>query len=405
MAAGRLKDGRWYVQYDVNMPDGSKKQRREYFGRGPTGEMKAKARDQEIKASKNEVTIKGSGITLAELIRAYQQAKFIRTGGMSHTDQLATSYKFERFILPFFRHTKVLQIDDDLLKKYIDHRLDMWADKKKTRKLKATTVRRDISVIKAVINWGVNHKPSLVAFNPIANFKMPKRDDESIPPPTLCELKRMLKNAPAHLKRGILLNIATGARAGFEELLKMSWEYQDLDSNVITIFSAKKNKPAKYRRVPISDQMVALLNKWKQEDLELLQRVTMRREEKEARKSGRKPENLAAELTLDDVTGPIVNYRGKAIKSFKRAWRETLQRAKIKRRLRPYELRHFYATQLAESGGVGIKTVAELLGNTPQTAARYYVHSNAGYKKSAADALPSAFELLGQSEKDETTNP
>ena len=49
---------------------------------------------------------------------------------------------------------------------------------------------------------------------------------------------------------------------------------------------------------------------------------------------------------------------------------------------------------------MGVKTVAELMGNTPQTVVRYYIHSSAGYKKGAADVLPSVNTLLGEPAQD-----
>ena len=151
---------------------------------------------------------------------------------------------------------------------YRDKRLKMWADKKKTRKVKATTVRREMSIIKPIINWRVNHKPPLVPYNPIAAYELPKRDDEVIPPPTDNEIIRIFKAAPDHLRRAILLDLSTDARAGETELLNIRWEYQDLESNVVVIFSAKSEKPS-YRRNPVSDEMVELLNEWKIEDLAL----------------------------------------------------------------------------------------------------------------------------------------
>jgi integrase len=370
MSYGKLKDGRWYVQYYVTDEKGKKNQKREYFGRGTSAKASAKARNQEIKAEKSEVLIKATGITFPELSVEYQKAKFKETGGISINEQKNIHYKLERFILPFFKNKKVLRIDDFVMDDYRNKRLEMWADKKKTRTVKATTIRREMSIIKAIINWGVNHKPQLVPYNPIAAYELPKRDDEVILPPKENDIIRIIKAAPDHLRRAILLNLSTGARAGETELLNIKWEYQDLESNIVVIFSAKSEKPS-YRRIPVSDEMVELLNDWKLEDLALLKRVTKRREKEAARIGLCDYTNKAAELTVDDVTGPIIHFRGRPIKRYKRAWKETLERAKIKRRLRPYDLRHYFATTLIENGGAGIKTVSDLMGNTPETAARY----------------------------------
>ncbi|MBR5997969.1 MAG: tyrosine-type recombinase/integrase, partial [Deltaproteobacteria bacterium] len=70
------------------------------------------------------------------------------------------------------------------------------------------------------------------------------------------------------------------------------------------------------------------------------------------------------------------------------AWENTLKRAGITRRIRPYDLRHFFATQMI-AAGVDLGTVAHLMGHTGTTMLlQHYQHVLSKQKKAAVEALP-----------------
>ncbi len=75
----------------------------------------------------------------------------------------------------------------------------------------------------------------------------------------------------------------------------------------------------------------------------------------------------------NDKTGPIIHYRKKPFSSIKTAWENTLIRAEIKRRLRPYDLRHNFITAALEEGA-DIGAVAAIVGSSPETMRRHYQH-------------------------------
>lgn len=62
----------------------------------------------------------------------------------------------------------------------------------------------------------------------------------------------------------------------------------------------------------------------------------------------------------------VIHYKGKPIASIKTAWISTLHKAGITRRIRPYDLRHAFATELI-AAGVDIGTVAKLMGHSTPT--------------------------------------
>ena len=121
---------------------------------------------------------------------------------------------------------------------------------------KGTCLEKDFTRIltriltKAVLNWSVARRPQLIPLNPIRDYKLPKKDDAIIPPPTNAETTAILKHAAPHLKRAITLSYYIGLRPGAVELLSLTWDRINWDTENILIISAKKGGPEK-RMVPI----------------------------------------------------------------------------------------------------------------------------------------------------------
>jgi len=84
----------------------------------------------------------------------------------------------------------------------------------------------------------------------------------------------------------------------------------------------------------------------------------------------------------------IINRNGKGIASIKTAWAATLRRAGIDRRIRPYDLRHAFATE-AIAAGADVGTVAKLMGHsTPAMILNHYQYVMDGQKRAVIEALP-----------------
>lgn len=83
----------------------------------------------------------------------------------------------------------------------------------------------------------------------------------------------------------------------------------------------------------------------------------------------------------------IVHYHGHRVDSNKKAWKEAKKRARVTRRLRLYDLRHAFATDLLRKGA-SLKTVSELLGHSdPGITAKVYQHVSASEQKEAINLL------------------
>ena len=75
--------------------------------------------------------------------------------------------------------------------------------------------------------------------------------------------------------------------------------------------------------------------------------------------------------------------------SLKHAWDTAKRDAKITRRLRLYDIRHKFATQLLEEGTAGA-IVSKLMGHSREdTTQRFYTHVSDRHTAQAINSLPS----------------
>ncbi len=91
----------------------------------------------------------------------------------------------------------------------------------------------------------------------------------------------------------------------------------------------------------------------------------------------------------EDYEGEIIHFRKSQIQTVKTAWKRAKKKAGIKRRLRPYDCRHAFATELLRKGA-DLKATAEILGHTrTDTTTRIYQHTDLDLHRSAVNSLPS----------------
>lgn len=213
-----------------------------------------------------------------------------------------------------------------------------------------------VSVLRTAISWAVRQK--IIETNPLKEYRLPKSVAKKIYPPTLEELRSMLKFSPRHITRVILIGLYTGARVGPSELFKLEWTHIDFDRKMIYLPCAEKNSQIDIRLVPINQLLFDYLKKWREEDKE-------------------------HEIPY------LIHYEMKPIKTIAKAWKNTLALAGIKRTIRPYDLRHAYATY-AIAGGADIKTVAEIMGHSDASMIlKTYQHVQIEQKRQAVDIIPS----------------
>ena len=101
---------------------------------------------------------------------------------------------------------------------------------------------------------------------------------------------------------------------------------------------------------------------------------------------------------MQNLNGDLGEYEGAPVKKLQTAWEAALRRAGITRRLRLYELRHWYASTLLR-GGADIKATSELMGHSsPNLTLSTYYHITEGQKRGALDTLkmPDLGQPIGQ---------
>ena len=172
-------------------------------------------------------------------------------------------------------------------------------------------------------------------------------------PPTREEMRRILAVAPEHVRRVVLIGHATGARIGPSELFRLRWEDVDLVADVFRMPAADKGAKESTRIVPIRSDIIGELMRWKETD--------------------------------GDIEH-VIHWRGRPVHTIGVAWRHALKKAGIERQIRPYDLRHAFATDAIE-GGADIKAVAQVMGHAdPTMLLKVYQHVRLSGLKRAVEA-------------------
>ena len=200
MAVTQLQDGRWVCYYRVSGPDGRGRIKKEYFGRGLDAEGAAYRRNDELALKKRRpVKIKTSP-KFFELAAQYTASR-----NFNPNSKKQLKIRLNATILPGLDNKTATSINDRVMDKYV-------AKRRKAR-VKDNTICREITDIKAILNWAVSRRPQLIPLNPIATYKKPRADDEIILPPTIREAKAILSAAVPHMIRIFKLSGITARRS------------------------------------------------------------------------------------------------------------------------------------------------------------------------------------------------
>lgn len=225
---------------------------------------------------------------------------------------------------------------------------------------KAATIRRKLGIVRAVLRWA--QRARMIDALPVFPA-LPKVQHARYVPPSPEEVAALFQAAPDHLRRVIVLGYYAGMRVGVSELLRLTWQEVDMDARLIRVPNANKGSAEPWREVPIQRHLAPLLRQWQ---------------------------------TADAACGMayVVHYRGQPVRKIKTAWAATLRRAGITRHIRPYDLRHGFATQII-AGGADVGTVAALMGHTsPVMVLKHYQHVLNTQKRAAIDSLPPVPECV-----------
>ena len=220
---------------------------------------------------------------------------------------------------------------------------------------KSTACRR-MGIVRAAYNWAARW--GLLPTNPLAGLQLASPAPQTPDPPTAREARMLYATAAPHVQRVIALGMATGARIGPSELFRLRWTDIDTRGAVLRMPNAAKGARAEAREVPLRQDVLRLLRRWEAED-------------------------------AGNGCPWVIHYRGRPVRSISRAWRNTLRRAGIERRIRPYDLRHAFASRALDNAA-DLKCVAEVMGHANEKMiVRFYRHTSAKQRRKAVNAAPS----------------
>ena len=276
-------------------------------------------------------------------------------------EYLASRRWSEQSLKQTMYHTKTLYLflGEIPAKKLNKGDIFQYSQKEVERGVKKSTISRRLTILKAALNFAVDI--GKLELNPIEKVHQDRGIQKTFVPPSAMELTRMLEVAPRHIRRTIMLGYYTGVRIGPSECFAIPWASCDLDRGSLRVLGAAKNRDMPYRDIPIAPTLLREMLCWKDWDQE---------------KYG----------DIDQLQ--IVNYHGRALKTIARSWRTTLARAGIKRSLRPYDLRHAFATDCLDAGA-DIKAVSQVMGHAGiGTVLRSYQYVRDEQKRKSVNSLP-----------------
>lgn len=260
---------------------------------------------------------------------------------------------------------------------------DLYLGLLKHRSLSPASVRQVHATIRRAMSQAVRWE--WIATNPAANTTPPRVRANTITPPDIDQVIRLLDAAHEHSPEfGRFLHVAvtTGARRG--ELCALRWSSIDFEAGTLTVGRAiveidgglfeKDTKTHAIRRIALDDQTLAVLTEHRRTADELARRAEV-------------PLTDDAYLFTFDRGGAVPWTPDHVTKSFQRL-RASLGLDTV----RLHDLRHFAATSLL-AAGVPVRTVSGRLGHAnAATTLGVYAHFVEASDQAAAASIAA---LLG----------
>lgn len=343
------KTGGWECRYYVR----GFGHRSKYFGTGEENYKSALEFDSQINKLReldklNARHMVRTSYNIGEIIQRYY-TELKRDGEIpEHLVNFLTI--IEANILPHITHLQGDEITADDMGKVLESiRSRTVPCKEKERPISNTTVNRYRSYFNKICTYGIEME--FMKKNP-TRFWRKLREDKREMRLTADDVQKIVDVSPSHLQWAIIVAIKVIARVGESELFSLKWSDIDYDKEQIRYYMPKVRER---KTVPLSPDFL----------LEL-------RDHQQTAK-----------------TEYIIEFRGRPIKSIKRAWQSAVKRAGLDYTPRPYDLRHVAISAL-ENAGVPVSTAAKLAGHKDiTTTLNVYTHSLHKNEQEAVNHLPS----------------
>lgn len=333
------KTGGWFIAFRER---GNRKLIREYFGKTEEGRRNAEVRSAEVKLKKlkGEELVDRSGMYLDQLAQLYlEDAKGRKK---SHRWRKEFASRLNADILPNLCSKPVDKLTyADILALTMEE--GVWA--KKT----AVTAGRYLGYLRAVFRFGIEKK--FTHNTPFAGWTRPK-DIKRRPKLTTEDLQKIILHAHPHLAWALQVEWYLGTRPGPSELFGVRWSDVNFDNMTIHVRGTKTEESDRY--VPVPDEFIARLREAKM-------------------------------LAKSDY---VVEYRGRPVRQMRRSFKVACLAAGIEYDIRPYDVRHLFATVMLNRGA-DLAAVSKILGHSRiETTMERYYHLMEGEKARAVSLLP-----------------
>lgn len=212
---------------------------------------------------------------------------------------------------------------------------------------KPITVRNELAVIRAALNWAKKEK--LISEAPFV--KMPQFTTRKIRHLSKAQFRKLVTAAHApHVALFMKLAVATGARS--TALLELTWDRVDFASGTIDMNAEDRVQTSKYRAiVSMNDQIRAALT----------------------------------DAKAGAMSDYVIEYGSRQVLSVKKGFEAAAMRAGLK--VTPHMLRHSAAVWMAE-GGVPMAVIAQFLGHSDsRITERVYARFSPEFLSRAAESL------------------
>ncbi len=325
----------------------------ESFGRDPDAQKAAEARDLEIKFKKKKGQWRSdsypSSLTFHDLTQFYIDT---RKTELSENTKDGILRAVATYALPYIGKKPINRITMS----------DWWKiqDKMIRRNVSNTTINTYFVYLSRILSWAIEENEDLLDEHPWRKRKRLKIHKKfRVDLFSMAEFRRILKKSQPHLAWCLEVAYYTGVRPGPTELFNLKWSDIDWKRKRIRIYSPKTDS---YR--------------WQYPEKDLMEKL--RSKHKESIKE------------YPDCPW-ICSYKGKQLTTIKRIWKAAKEKAKIKRRIRLYDIRHFYITY-ALASGADIMELAERVGHVNgEMIMRVYAHLAKDLQKNKPLKIPSLY--------------
>lgn len=357
---------RLYIK-DPNHPKGRKEIRRSGFA---TVKEAERDRREQLSLRDKGISVLPSNLTIADYFPKCLEAHF-KTQGLRPQSQDDYLLHFNTYILPKLGTLKLVECNSLLIENFLLE-LRSSGSSRKGRPLSSSTVEKVAVILKIGFKNAVRQR--ILALNPMAEIKTPRRKSERVPEidtDTLEKLQEVWRYERLGVVFEVLLNL--GARMG--EVLSLRWSDIDFSkgeviisktiyiSNRVTYENAPKSSNG-LRTVSLTEGQTRSLREWR------------------IRQTG---ERLKAGSLWSEGDFVFTNQIGEPIKAYdlRTVWNR-IQRAVGEKGIHLHSLRHTHISTLLR-GGVPAHTVAKRVGDTVETILRVYAHSKPQDDKQASE--------------------